>query len=204
MKTGRFIPAVAILLAGVASFTTATAATSGSTATDDWQYNASIYLWGAGIKGTTRSGAEVDASFDTLFRDLNMGFMGSFEARKTQWSFLADVVYMSVGDSDSGTIPVSIGPEITLPVEVDASVGVKGLILSLLGGYRLYQTDKAALDLVAGARYLDIETNFKAKFTLEGQTKPESMPLSASGGMQISTSVGLCPTTLMSGQGSQT
>jgi len=43
-----------------------------STASDDWQYAASVYLWGAGIKGETATGSEVDVGFDTLVENLNM------------------------------------------------------------------------------------------------------------------------------------
>ena len=53
---------------------------------------ASVYLWGAGIKGETATGGEVDIGFDSLISNLNMAFMGAVEARKSEWSMLADVV----------------------------------------------------------------------------------------------------------------
>ena len=32
---------------------------------NDWQYAATIYLWGAAINGETASGADVNVNFDT-------------------------------------------------------------------------------------------------------------------------------------------
>ena len=60
----------------------ATAATADdSSISNDWRYAASIYLWGASIKGETATGGEVDVSFDTLISNRDMAFMGAFKAR---------------------------------------------------------------------------------------------------------------------------
>jgi hypothetical protein len=127
---------------------------------DDWQYAASIYLWGAGIKGETATGGEVDISFDTLISNLNMALMGNFEARKSEWSLLADVVYLNVGDDGGGRVPVTTESGATLPLKVDVGVKVKGWVLSLLGGYNVYDTERASVDVIAGARYLDLTLDF--------------------------------------------
>jgi hypothetical protein len=58
---------------------------------------AALFVWGAGIEGETTTGGDVDINFDTLIRNLNMAFMGTFEARKCRWSIFADVVYLNVG-----------------------------------------------------------------------------------------------------------
>ena len=38
-----------------------------STVGDDWQYAASVYLWGAGIKGETANGSNVDVGLRFSF-----------------------------------------------------------------------------------------------------------------------------------------
>ncbi len=127
---------------------------------DRWQYAASIYLWGAGIDATTARGADVNVSFETLINNLNMAFMGNFEARRDKWSMLADVVYLKVGANNSGKVPVAVAPGTNVDVKVDASVETKGLVLNVIGGYTLWQTPEASLDLLAGARYLDLQLDF--------------------------------------------
>jgi hypothetical protein len=125
---------------------------------DAGQYNASIYLWGAAINGETARGAEVDVDFDTLINNLNMAFMGAFEARKSRWSFLTDVIYLNVGANGSGTVPVAIGPGTR--VGVNASVKTKGWVLDFIGGYNLWNAPQGSLDMIAGARYLDLKLDF--------------------------------------------
>jgi len=70
-------------------------------AADRWQYGATLYLWGAGIGGETAAGAEFNVGFDTLIENLNMAFMGAFEARRAEWSLLADVIYLEASASGS-------------------------------------------------------------------------------------------------------
>ena len=47
-----------------------------SPATDDWQYVGEVYLWAAGIGGTSAAGDGIDISFSDLAKNLDMGFMG--------------------------------------------------------------------------------------------------------------------------------
>lgn len=148
----------AVLCAGALAF--GPASTWAADASDDWRYSGSIYLWGAGIKGETAGGANVDVSFDTLIRNLNMAFMGAFEARKSAWSWGVDVVYLNVGADDGGTVPVSLEPGSTVDVQADASVKIKGWVLNLFGAYNVAQTEQASLDVLLGARYLNLELDF--------------------------------------------
>jgi hypothetical protein len=120
---------------------------------DDWQYAATIYLWGAAIKGETVRGADVNVNFDTLINNLNMAFMGTFEARKSRWSFLTDVSYLNVGANGSGRVPVALAPD--TGVGVSANVKTKGWVLDFIGGYNLWNAPQASLDVIAGARRLD-------------------------------------------------
>lgn len=71
---------------------------------------------------------------------------------------LADVIYLDVGANNSGKIPVAVAPGAN--VKVDASVETKGWVLNFIGGYTLWQTPEASLDLLAGARYLDLQLDF--------------------------------------------
>ena len=134
------------------------AQTDSSASKDQWQYSAAIYLWGADVGGTTVRGSEVEVGFSDLVDNLKMAFMGSFEARKNNWSFLADAIYLDLGVVKSADLSIPIGGNI-LPVTTSVSLDMEGLIFHFVGGYSLYSEGKSRLDLIGGARYLDLDTS---------------------------------------------
>jgi hypothetical protein len=142
--------------AGALSFASANVAA----AADEWQYSGTLYVWAAGIKGETVRGADVDVGFDTLINNLNMAFMGAFEARRGRWSVLADVVYLNVGASDSASVPVTLPRGAVVNVDVDAGVESRGWVLNLLGAYNVISTPQGSLDVLAGARYMELSLDF--------------------------------------------
>ena len=75
----------------------AQAQTDFSESQDQWQFAGAIYLWGADIGGKTIGGAEVEVGFNDLLDNIEMAFMGAFAARKNNWSFLTDAVYLDLG-----------------------------------------------------------------------------------------------------------
>ena len=134
----------------------ALAQTGSSESQDQWQFSGAIYLWGADIGGTTIGGSEVEVGFSDLLDNLEMGFMGAFAARKNNWSFLTDVIYLDLGVDNTTDLSIPIGGNI-LPVTTRTELDLKGWVVQLLGGYNLYSEGKSTLDLVAGARYLDLD-----------------------------------------------
>jgi len=142
---------------------------------NDWQYAASIYLWAPGISGTTAAGSDIDVSFDTLIGNLNMVFMGAFEARKSNWSALADVIYLNVGANEGGEVPVTDALGVNRGLKVDSSLKIRAWVLTFLGGYNLLDDEKLFLDVVAGARYLEMKT----EFGLGLQRRPFGRPVEA-------------------------
>jgi hypothetical protein len=137
----------------------------------DWDYTASIYLWAAGIEGTTKDGSSVEIGFEDLLENLNFAFMGTFEARKNDWSLIGDAVHLDVGAGKNGSIPFpGPGPG---TVDVAADVEVTGWVLNLLGGYTVARTEQSVIDLVGGARYLDVDTALDATATI-GPLPPQT------------------------------
>jgi len=141
------------------------AAAAGSA--DDWQYAGTIYLWGAGINAETARGSTVDIDFNTLVNNLNMAFMGAIEARRREWSLVADVIYLNVGGDGQGTVAVPIAPESPVLVDVDADVKARAWILNLHGAYNLLTSEQASLDVLAGARYLEMKIDFGVDLSAE-------------------------------------
>lgn len=66
----------------------------------DWRFEASPYLWAAGMKGDVGVGRlqanGVEATFPDIMRSLRAGFMGSLEGRKDRWGFYLDAIYMQI------------------------------------------------------------------------------------------------------------
>ena len=121
----------------------------GGAPADRWVYGAEVYMWGASVGGDTTSGDRVDIDFGDLFKDLQLGFMGTVAAARDKWTLFADLIYLDVEDDTKGTIDILGNP---VPTKVD--VELKGFITTLGGAYSFLDTDTTRLNLVAGARYL--------------------------------------------------
>jgi len=146
------IAALCLLLFGGSP---ALAQTESSESQDQWQFSGAIYLWGADIGGHTIRGSEVEVGFSDLLDNLEMAFMGAFAARKNNWSFLADVIYLDLGVDNTADLSIPIGP-IQVPVTTTTNLDLQAWVLHLAGGYGLYSEGKSRLDLIGGARYLDL------------------------------------------------
>ena len=160
---------------------------------DKWTFALRPYLWAPGIDGTLKydvpprgdGAANVDFSSYVL-ENLNMALMLTAEARKGGWFVLTDVVYLDIEPDDSKVTSVSFaGPGGRVDVSVGADLGTKvklsGVLWELAGGYTVARGRNSSLDLLAGFRYLGIET--ETDWQLSGSiTGPESGQSFASSG----------------------
>jgi len=119
---------------------------------EEWQVSGALNLWVAGIQGTTLRGTDIDVSFGDLLDSLDMTLMGTLEARNSQWSMVGDLLYLSVSE-DTGA---------TLPAGASVDVEVTGSVLNLIGGRSLSDSEDGRVDIIFGARHLDMETKIKA------------------------------------------
>lgn len=149
---GAWVLCTGLLLAGT---NPASAQESGTS--DPWKFKAAIYLWGAGIDGTTRNGNEFDASFSDIWDNLDFALMGSFEARKSKWSATADVIYMDVSADRAGKIALTGG-------SVSANLDLTGWVLNFQGARNIHDGEHASVDVLLGARYLDLESKLTTAF----------------------------------------
>jgi hypothetical protein len=126
----------------------------------DWKYSTVLYIWGAGMDGETGNVTgdtsrivEVDQSFGDILSNLELGFMGSLQARSETWSITGDFIYMGLGASVEGPLGNAI--------EVDVDQVVVGGDL----GYAVSET----VDLLAGARVVSLHTklDFATPINLE-------------------------------------
>lgn len=119
---------------------------------DDWQFDATLYLWGATMKMHTPAGDSVTMNFGTILKNLDLAAMTTFGARKNKFSMLADVIYM-----DLSTDQKHDGEFNGKPIEGKLTVGMQAWVLNLIGGYNLIDSGKNVFDIAAGARYLDVK-----------------------------------------------
>jgi hypothetical protein len=130
--------------------------------TNDWQFGASIYFWFPNIAGETAfpnvGNGEFQVDIENVLDNLQFALMGTFDARKGRWGFLTDAIYMDVGSSQTGGRDYLIGG-IQVPVTATGTVDfdLKSLIWTLAGYYRAIDQAGHTLDVVGGARVLDVE-----------------------------------------------
>lgn len=122
-----------------------------------WEFELVPYLWGSGIEGAVGIGtrtADVDASFSNILSHLHLAAMGLTEVRRGRMVILTDVVYTDVRGQRATPGPLfsSVNPQQKL------------FILTSEGGFRLWDTGSASVDVVGGIRFWrsELELRFGA------------------------------------------
>lgn len=140
----RSIGAIVLTLVGISAARAADPNEPGA-----WRFEATPYLWMAGMRGDVgigRLSAEgVETSFGDLVKSLRAGFMGAFEARKDRFGILFDAIYMQLSESRPAPAPF-LG-------DVHARPTQQAYALAAL--WRV--SDAPGVDLVGGARVNDLK-----------------------------------------------
>lgn len=126
------------------------------------QFEAAVYGWFPAISGDTSfpphgGGPSVDVSMGDVIDALKFAFMGNFGVRSGQWGLWTDLVYADFGVSRSGSRDFSIGGQ-PLPVGISADLhlDLKSWIWTLAGTYRAKDDSEGSMDVLFGARLLDL------------------------------------------------
>lgn len=80
--------------------------------------------------------------------------MGSYEARKNQWSFLLDAIYLKMSDSKEGSVTL-LDRTLNAYSEQELRVWVVGAY----AGYNLVENGDHRLDVIGGMRYLSLDAD---------------------------------------------
>jgi len=144
----RCAAAGVVLLLGAAS-----ASAQQAPQDEGWQFIFTPYLWAIGFQGSTRIGqtlpdVSVDVPFQSMTSHLDMAAMGAFEARKGRWGIVFDGVY---GDISADSQPILNGALGT------AQADFKQTMLELALAYRPLEDQEAYLDVLLGARYINLD-----------------------------------------------
>jgi hypothetical protein len=124
---------------------------------DGWEFSGAAYLWAAGVEGTDAAGDDIDVSFSDVLEDLDGGLMGILAARKGRWTLLADVIYLSIHQETSSTANI-----LGIPAKIDVDVKLEGFVSTFGVAYRVIDEDMTRLDLLAGARYFNLDVDLEA------------------------------------------
>ena len=146
--------------------------------TDQWQFRGSIYGWLPDVGGKTTfpagAGSSVGVDSSSILDALEFAFMGTLEAQKGRWGVFTDVIYLNLGESKSQTRDLTIGG-VDLPAGVtgDVSLDLKAWLWTLAGSYRVVTQPTHTLDVLAGARMVDIRQKLDWQFSADiGGTQP--------------------------------
>lgn len=154
--------------------------------TEPWRFELSLYGWFPGISGTSgfpasRGGASADVSMGDVLDALEFAFFGTFEARQGRWGIWTDLAYADLGASHGTTLTFRPLPAIEVKVKADADLDVKTWIWTTAGLYRLKDDHEGTMDLLFGARLLDMDNTLSWSAAAPG-------PNTRSGRMQVAES----------------
>jgi len=147
-------------------------------AADSWSFSLTPYLWLPNVNGDLRydvpAGGEggrfdVEVGPNDYLSNLQMTLMVSGEARKGRCSLVSDLVYLDFSGEESNVRSVDLGDgeiPVDTSVNVDTKNSLKGLEWTVAGGYAMSSNPDATLDLIAGVRYLSLDTS--AEWNLTG------------------------------------
>jgi hypothetical protein len=122
----------------------------------EWEYKAEVYLYMPEIEGTLPTGRDIKISVDDLFDNLDMTFLGVFQAQKDDWALVSDIQYLKLSFDEAGDTTLPVGP-LSIPTQVDIGVDLEGWWVNLAGAYRVYQGKNFDVQLLAGARYMSLD-----------------------------------------------
>ena len=128
-----------------------------------WRYQGTIYVYAPSISGKTTfpesaGGSSASIDGEDMLNALEFAFMGAIEARRGSWGALTDFVYLNLGANAAGSRDLALDGE-PLPVgaAADLDYDLQGWSWTLAGEYGVIDGART-LDLIAGARVLDIES----------------------------------------------
>jgi len=138
----------------------------------DWHFTLTPYLWLPNVNGTINGrvlGSNLgDFSVNTevgpndYLQNLKFGAMATGEVRKGDWSVFTDIIYIDFGDQRSrvrnitGLEGRSLGS-----IQRNATTSLTATVWTLAGARTLVHKPMGNLDLLAGFRYVGIDTELK-------------------------------------------
>ncbi len=148
-----------------------TAPAAAQDTSDQWQFRASAYGYFPDVSTSAAlptGSSSIDVEAGDLIEHARGGFMGVFEVQRGRFGAFADLLYVNIGDSVNDSTQISVGGGMPLPpgVTVDGDLDIKLTAFTIAGVYRAYNTPATTFDVFAGARLLNIDTDFSYAFNV--------------------------------------
>jgi hypothetical protein len=160
--------AIALMLAALAVVPRLAAAQSTA---DTWEFGAAVYGWFPTLAGNTAfpsgpGGGDITVDARQVLDSLEFGVMGALEARRGRWGIVTDLLYMSAGAGVDRTRDLAVGGR-PLPADATARLrlDVRSVIWTTAGTYRLDTAPGVEVDVLAGARLLDMRQTLAWQFS---------------------------------------
>jgi len=113
----------------------------------DWEVRTEIYGWMAGLAGDLSLRGEIHEfgyGFGEIVQELDMAGFVSAKIRYRRFSLLTDLMYLKLSPTANPEFPPFLTSE----------VGIQMVIAHGVGFYRVWQGEKAFLDVGGGVRYV--------------------------------------------------
>jgi len=133
-----------------------------STLDDNWYFTLIPYIWLPSLdgsmninpKGGSGSGS-ADLNADDYLDSLQFAAMLTLELEKGRWSLLSDIMYVDFSNDDTkAKFPNLPGGGL----EIKADAKLKALAFEVAPAYALYRSESTRFDLLAGIRYIGMDT----------------------------------------------
>jgi hypothetical protein len=137
-----------------------------------WHFRLAPYLWLPNVNGTidgqVLGSALGDLSTSTeigpndYLENLKFGVMATGEVRKGDWSVFTDIIYIDFGDQRSRVRNIKgLEGRPLSSIDRNATTSLSATVWTLAGVRTLVHNPKANLDLLAGFRYVGVDTELK-------------------------------------------
>jgi hypothetical protein len=166
------------LIASAASVDAATGADGGNPLDGNWHFTLTPYLWLPNFNGTADvrlpgafdrlSGAVEELRLDAevgpndYLENLQFALMLTGEARKGRWSALTDFIYVDFGDQKTHARNLT-GPRgrVVDTVDRELETSLSSTVWTLAGAYTVAYAPSWHVDVLAGFRYLGMDSELK-------------------------------------------
>ncbi len=149
----------------------------------EWHYALTPYAWLPKINTTLHfdlppalgGSPEIQVNPSSYLSHLRFAGALTGEARKSDWAFAMDLMYVDLGGVSSRVKNVS-GPldMVSLPINASVDASVKQLIAQGIASYTVARNDQGTLDVFGGVRYASVkgglDWNLSGEFGLLGRS----------------------------------
>jgi hypothetical protein len=168
----RFAPLLAALAASAAALMPAPSHAQEVNPWDgQWHPQLTLYGWFPALKGdfnfdfgnggTAAPSVEVNPS--NYLHNLRFAGMAYGAARKGDWDIFTDIVYANIGTQTAKVRELQTPGGIIKPqVDINIDVDTKALVWTFGAGYTVARNGGANLDVIGGARYLQVKASVGA------------------------------------------